>query len=489
MKIAVGGFQHETNTFAPGLAAYENFVQPTSWPGLLAGEAIFDGVAGANLPIAGFIQAAARSGHMLVPLLWTNAPPSGPVSDQAFERIMARMLAALAEAGPFDAVYLDLHGAMVTESHDDGEGEILRRVRAVVGPEVRIAASLDLHANITAGMVAHADILTAYRTYPHIDMAETGARAAALLTGPRRPAKSLRHTPFLLPITAQCTLVEPCRGLYAELERIEAETGASLSFTPGFPPADIADCGPAVFAYAVDQSTADRAADALMAAILAAEAAFAADRIWTPEAAIAEAARLAEGANRPVVLADTQDNPGAGGPSDTVGLLEALIAAGAERSVIGIIQDPETVAAAHKAGVGAEITVSLGGKSLPGDRPLRATARVERLGDGNFDGSGAMYAGSRFELGPMALLEIGGVKVVVGERRQQAASRSIFEHLGVEPLEQKIVAVKSSVHFRADFQPIAEAVLVVAAPGINLADPADFPYAKLRPGVRKRPQA
>jgi microcystin degradation protein MlrC len=203
---------------------------------------------------------------------------------------------------------------------------------------------------------------------------------------------------------------------------------------------------------------------------------------------------LAARAAKPVVLADTQDNPGAGGSSDTVGLIEALIAGGAQGAVVGVLYDPECASLAHAAGVGAELELALGGKSqMPGQRPLRGRFKVKALGDGNFTARGPMLDGAAMRLGPMALVShVDGasqVDVVIASARQQPYTQSIFHHLGVEPTAQKILALKSSVHFRAAFQDIAEQVLVVAAPGINLADPRDFTYTRLRAGVRRRPGA
>src|SRR5271168_3287694 len=298
-RIAIGGFQHETNTFATAPGTFEEFVKPGGWPGLTRGEAIFDLFATNTLPIAGFIREAARRGHALVPLAWAMAVPCGRVTDDAFERISAMIVNDLAAQTPVDAVYLDLHGAAVTDSYEDAEGELLRRVRAVIGPDTVLAASLDLHANVT-------DLMIAYRTYPHVDTAETGARAASLLDdqlgGRPRRGKALRKLPFLIPLTAQCSLVEPTRGIYEGFAAIEAATGATLSFTPGFPPADIRDCGPAIFAFAPDQARADAAADAVTRQVLAAERAFG-DEILAPDVAVARAIEIAQRAGKPVVLA------------------------------------------------------------------------------------------------------------------------------------------------------------------------------------------
>src|SRR5512147_418300 len=190
-RIAIGGMQHETNTFAPSRADYPAFEAGGGWPGVQYGEPMFDALAGANIPAQGAIEALRSLGHALVPTAWAAASPSAHVTTEAFERIVGELVKRLQAIGPVDGVYLDLHGAMVTEAHDDGEGEILRRVRQAVGPRVPIAASLDLHCNFTRAMFERCDALVAYRTYPHVDMAETGARAAGLLDGMLRAGRPL----------------------------------------------------------------------------------------------------------------------------------------------------------------------------------------------------------------------------------------------------------------------------------------------------------
>ncbi len=494
--IAVGGFQHETNTFAPTKAGYEAFAEADGWPGLSRGDALFDAVAGINLPVAGFVDALAGAGHRLAPLLWCSAPPAAHVTTDAFERIAGMICDDLAGLRGVDAIYLDLHGAMVTEAHEDGEGELLRRVRAVAGAELPIVASLDLHANVTEAMVAQSSALVAFRSYPHVDMAETGARAARLLLEilkrGRPPAKVMRKLDFFVPITGQCTLSGPAREIYdalAEIERGDAEI-ASLSYAQGFPPADIRDNGPAVLAYGWDEAAAHRAAAALYEIVTSREGDFRLD-VLDVETAVARA--IANRSDKPVILADTQDNPGAGANGDTTWILEELAARDAPRAVVATIWDPETAAQAHAAGEGAVIEPRLGARSgLPGHRPFTRPVVVERLGDGRFTGTGPMWKGARMNLGPMACLRVAqspgrDVRVLVASRKLQSGDRSILRHLGIEPSEQRIVALKSSVHFRADFEAIASEILMVAAPGPNPADPSVLPYKRLREGVRLLP--
>jgi microcystin degradation protein MlrC len=492
-RIAVGGFQHETNTFAPSPADYAAFESGGGWPGICFGDAIAPAVAGANIPAAGAIEALHRAGHRTVGLAWAAASPSDRVTADAFERIAGEIVARLRTALPVDGVYLDLHGAMVAAEHDDGEGELLARVRAAVGERVPIAVSLDLHANVTRRMFALADAISIYRTYPHVDMAETGARAAMLLldmlgTG-RRPRKAMRTFDYLTGIPSQCSLIEPCRGIYADLGALENRHGVALSFAPGFPMADFAECGMSIAGYGADPGALALAMADLSARIDAAEPQFALE-LHAPEDAIRRAlARGAPGA--PVVLADTQDNPGAGGNGDTTGLLHALLALRPEDAALGLLIDPHAARLAHAVGRGNTAEFSLGALSaVPGIAPVRARFTVEALGDGNFTGTGPFYRNFRLHMGSMAALrsvDAPGVRVVVATTKCQTADQEMFRHVGIEPKTQRIVAVKSSVHFRADFQPMAREVLVVKAPGPALADPAEFAWTRLRRGLRLRP--
>ena len=491
--IAVGGFQHETNTFAPHLAPFENFERTDSWPGLTIGEPLIETMAGLNIPLTGFIDAAQQAGHDLHPLCWCSAEPSSYVTRDAFERVADLICAGLRQGPVLEAVYLDLHGAMVTEHCEDGEGVLLRRVREIVGPAIPVVISLDLHANVTAGMVEHCDAMTIYRTYPHLDMAETGARAYELLEpllAGFKLHKAMRKIPFLFPLTAQCTDFEPCRSIYAPLDAVSQTPGLNnIEFATGFPPADIAECGAAVVAYGVDPETVETAADELYQQVLDAEADFTFETFSADDAVLRAMSNYSD---KPVVLADAQDNPGAGGTSDTTGLLESLVRNGARQSVIAILYDPEVADMAHAAGVGAELEIGLGGKSgFPGIEPYQSRFAVEALGDGRFVFTGAMNLNSHAELGRMALLRVvddnSEVRVVVGSMRAQCLDLAMIRHLGIEPSEQKIVAVKSTVHFRADFDPIAADTLVVISPGANYCRMTELEFKNLRAGIRLEP--
>ncbi|HIA56955.1 MAG TPA: M81 family peptidase [Deltaproteobacteria bacterium] len=488
MKILIAGFQHETNTFAPSKADWDAFVQGGGMPGMTHGSDILD-FRGINIPVGGFLDAMHGGSHQIMPVVWTAACPSAQVTEDAFERIAGKIVEAASELNP-DAVYLDIHGAMVAEHVDDGEGELLRRIRQVVGPKVPVVGSLDLHANVTELMLQQADALVAYRTYPHVDMAETGERAAFLLRqfmeGGNRLSLAWKRIPFLMPLHGQCTEMDPAKGTYEHLGSLEQGSVTSLSFTPGFPAADFPECGGVVWGYGSNEAVVGDAVDSLTNYVNEREVDWWID-IYKPDEAVKEAMRRSQGANRPVVIADTQDNPGAGGNSNTTGMLRALVANHVQDAAIGVLFDPDAAEAAHKTGVGKTITLGLGGEPALGDQPFEGSFIIEHLSEGNLTVKGPMMRGAKISLGPTACLRIGGVRVVVGSSKVQMLDRELYRVAGVEPEQMKILVNKSSVHFRADFTPIAHSILVAEAPGPMVADPINLPWKRLAPGLRIRP--
>lgn len=490
MRIAIGGFLHESHSFAPRPTRYVDFVRTGGFPGLVHGAGLFDAVRGTSVPIAGAIAAAGDA--TLIPLVWGFANPAGPVQDEAFERISGLICAGLSvalDAAPLDGVYLDLHGAAVSDSFPDMEGELLRRVRAIVG-DIPLTISLDPHCNLTQKMVDLCDAAVPFRTYPHVDMPAAGAQAMRLLLARIARgtpwARAFRQVDFFIPLTSQCTMFVPMLPVAEARAALAVEHGvAELAFCFGFPYADFADCGVAVAAYADTQRQADAACAALCAVIDAREASFMSDVVQA-EDAVAQAIALSASATLPVVIADTQDNPGGGGHGDTTGLLAELIRQNAQGALVALINDDEAAAACHAAGEGATIALALGGKS--DGVPLQVSAVVVRLTNGRFVGTGPMARGNPADLGPSALIRVApGVQVIVVSRKMQALDQALIRHVGIEPSDCKILALKSSVHFRADFQPIASSVIVAAAPGPVIADPALLPFRHLRPGLRLRP--
>lgn len=490
-RVAFAGFIHETNTFAPTKASYDAFLKGSGHLPLCRGEEMIELVKGANTGIEGALDYAREAKWEVVPVLRASAVPSAHVTEDAFERIATEIVDGIVASLPLDGIYLDLHGAMVCEHLDDGEGELIARIRKAVGDAIPVSVSLDLHGNMTEQSMRDADVMVGYRTYPHVDMALTGYRAAVLLDrlmSGDRFAKAFRQIDYLIPISWQCTEMEPAQSIYAKLAALEERDGVvSMSFFTGFPAADFADCGATVLAYGETQEAADKAADDLKALVDASEEAFA-GKVYTPDEGVKEAMRMATNASRPVIISDTQDNPGAGGDSDTTGMLRALVDNDAQNAALGLLYDPQAALAAQAAGVGATIRIALGGKSnIPGDAPFEAEFVVEALSDGFTRVNGPYYGDTLMRLGPSACLRIGGVRIAVASHKVQMADRGLFRYLGIEPETAGILVNKSSVHFRADFQPIAETILVCAAPGPMAVDPASLPWTKLRPGIRLSP--
>jgi microcystin degradation protein MlrC len=489
-RIAVGGFQHETNCFVPVHTPFEHFASIGDRPPLARGDEVLANLPGKSFAMSGFLKDMAHR-HQLVPLVWASGGAGGYVTSDAFERIVGELAGRLSAALPVDAIYLDLHGAMCSVDFEDGEGEILRRVRAIAGATVPVVVSLDYHVNLTPAMAEFSDGMAVYHTYPHVDRPQTGSRAARILdtvlARGRPGARAFRKAPFLLPLNFQCTLVEPSKSVVAASAAGEGGEVLDLCYGAGFPPSDLYHCGPGVVAHGYSQPAVDAAADALARLIEDMEPQFA-QPLLEPDEAVRQAIAIGERATRPVVIADTQDNPGCGGTGDTTGMLEALVRNGARQAALGVLTDAQAAAAAHAAGLGAEITIDLGGRTpLPGVRPYRGTFRVAALSDGRFTCKGTCVGGREARLGPTALLATGGVSVVVASRRMQAYEPEIFRHLGLEPAAQKILVLKSTCHFRADFEPLAERVLVAIAPGAHLVDTRRYPYRFLREGVRLEP--
>ena len=495
-RILVAGFQHETNTFGPSLADWTAFNRGDTFPSFSRGQTMRERFADMNIPMGGFINASTQRGWQVVPSVWAGASPSSYVTREAFERIADALLedlqAALSDG--LDAVYLDLHGAAVAEHLDDCEGALLSRVRSRVGPDLPIVASLDLHANVTQTMLEHADALVAYRTYPHVDMAATGELAAQLLQrrferGSREPM-AWQRLPFLIPLDAQSTWMEPAQSIYECLCAMDQD--AVPSFCMGFPAADVYDCGPTIWAYASTQEQARQAMQSLF------------DQAARPEpwrrqsmsahAAVARALQLTHTCDAPVVIADTQDNPGAGADSNTTGMLHALLEHGAGRTfpgqiVLGMLFDPHAARMACEAGVGSTIALSLGQSvptfSGPSDPPVQGHFRVLSCSDGVCALKAAMVSGWSTKLGPSACLEIDGVRVAVVSGKFQLLDRELLRMVAIEPETMKIIVVKSSNHFRADFGPLARHIIVAKATGPMALDPSDLPWTKLNPHTRR----
>ena len=491
-RIGFAGFQHETNTFAPFSTEFKDFENPGNMVPFTVGDSIKSVCAGQNIPISGFMEAGSE--FDLVPLSYASAEPGGLVSQDAFDRISDSILNGIVNAGKLDGLYFDLHGAMVTEKYDDGEEELMKRVREAVGPELPIVTSLDLHGNISPGFINLVNATTIYRTYPHVDMAETGKRAATLLktilTTTKPIFKVFKQANFIPPVTSQSTMREPGRTLYGKLEALNDNLiSADMAF--GFAPADIPNCGISLFVCGTDKNEAEKTAQFMLDEIHSSESLFD-DHLIDGDQAILKAYELSKCANKPIIIADPQDNPGAGASGDSTGLISKLISHKIP-ALVGMFWDPNAAEACHKAGVDQEITLDIGGRFPKENGPsLKITGIIKNLSDGRFTCKGPYSFGVNANLGKMAAIHVNlGLEseliIVLGSNRAQNADQAIFKHIGYDPKDYGIIVVKSAIHFLADYEPISHAVLFAEAPGQNPVKVDKIPYTKLRSGVRLGP--
>ena len=475
MRVITGAISHETSTFTPVATSYESFDERF---GRLRGADILRLFRGVNTPTGGFIEGAEAHGFELVPTLFAEAHPSGPASRHAFDAILNEMLDRMAAAMPADGVLLELHGAMVAEGIDDGEGRILSAVRNLVGPGVPIVGQLDIHSNVSHRMVETADVLIGRETYPEVDMAARGRECAdvlvRILRDGLRPTMALCQVPMVWGMN-QVTAHPPMREAIAELHRIEAQPGVVCgSIATCYPLADVPDMGASVYVVTEDdRALAQRYADELGAWVFARRA------DWhIPMPATREALRQAGATGRfPVILADRNDNTGGGSPGDSTGMLRAFVEAGLQDACVLYVVDPEAVAQCAGAGVGATLTLDVGGKSssLQG-APVRMTAEVVALSDGRFRYDGPMYAGLEGHMGPSAHIRQEGIHVLLTTTREQPFDTAFARTLGLDPKRMRYIGVKSAAHFRAGFEAWAGVITVVNEPAVH---GWDMPFRRL----------
>lgn len=475
-NILIAQFSHETNTFSSIPADIDAFRQR----GLRRGKEILRGYSDTNTPLGGMLSIAESLGWNVLPVIAASAHPSGPVTDEAYRQISEDILRGIRGAKDrrtLDGVLLALHGAMVTESLDDGEGNLLQQVQDAAGPDIPVVCTLDFHANLTPEMTDSANLLFGYNTYPHIDGYQRGEEAARalhkLLGGQIDPQVQLRKIPLLIPLVSQKTEVEPFAGLVERARRLESQPGMlEVCVYGGFPYADIPAAGASVIAVADGQpEPAQRAADELACAAMDMREKFLVE-LPGPQEAVSLAGRT-EG--RPVVLADVADNPGAGGSCRHVDILRALINQGVDDAAV-FLADPAAVDSAFAAGVGSQLNISLG----EADSRLRVEAYVRSLTDGKFIFRGPQSTGLAGSLGRTALLLVEGIEVMVSENRVQTRDPQIFRSVGIEPARKKILALKSSVHYRAAFEPLAEKIIEVAASGVANPQIAKMSYSNVK---------
>jgi microcystin degradation protein MlrC len=380
-----------------------------------------------------------------------------------------------------DGVLLDLHGAMVVEGIDDGDGDVVASVREVVGRDVPIVFTPDLHGNHTRKRVEMSNALIGYDTYPHVDMAERGREAADVIVrtirGEIRPTQAIRQLPLFWCVSGQVTAHPPMNEVIARLHELEDRPGViSMTVATGFPWADVPDVGASVIAVTDnDRDLAQHTADELGDWIWEHR-----ERWYAPPMSVREALAAGERIGRyPVILADHADNTGGGSPGDSTEVLRTFLEMGLQDALLLYMVDPEVAKQAHAAGVGAQIAVRLGGKSAPiQGPPVEAEAEVIALSDGPFAYDGPMFAGLTGSMGTSAWLKLGGVSVVVVTAREQPFDMAFARSLGIDCKRMKYIAVKSAAHFRAAFEPIAGSIHNIDAAAIQTHDFTQLAYQK-----------
>lgn len=477
MKLVIAQMKHETNTFSPVPTPLARFAVEGGVPP--SGEAAIAAYRGTGSAIAAFIELAEAAGAQMVVPVAAAAWPSGPVHDEAFEYIAGRICEAVA-AG-CDGVMLDLHGAMVTQSHEDGEGELLRRIRAIA-PTVPIAVALDMHTNLYDAMGEHSTVIAGYQTYPHIDMHGTGLRAGrallALLAGRARPSMAWGRADMLPHVMRQGSDDEPNRSLQARCREMEAQGALSASVFVGFPNADIRDAGlSAVVVTDNDPALARRWTDELLALAWERRAEFV-YRIEPLADSMARAQALAAAkppGSGPVVLLDHSDNCASGGTMDTMTVIGAMLDAGLSDAAAFAVYDPAAVQQMMAAGIGATITLELGGKlpmpsiGLQG-QPRTVTGRVRRLSDGLYRNRGPMSAGELVSMDACGVLEVAGIEIVVISNHVEPHDLAAFTAVGIAPDRLRFLMLKSRVHWRAGLRSLAHAVVECAGTGVCTSD-------------------
>jgi len=482
-SVVYAELMHETNSFSLRRTGEAEFTAGH----LHAHDAALAAFEGTRSSPGAAIEAARTHGWRLRMPLTAEATPSGLVTQAFFERCAGRICEAV-RVRPLDGVLLHLHGSMATETSDDGDGELLRRIREAVGPSVPIVAVLDLHATVTQAMADAVQALVAYRTYPHVDMHERTLQAAALLddamAGRIRPRVTLARPPLLYGCDGGRTSYpdSPMNRLLAEADAVERRGDALVvSIQAGFSSIDSPAIGPSVAVTTDDDEAAGRALCERFSALIW-ETRDIVSNVFTPIADAVAEARAGESAARPLVIADFADNPGAGAYGDATALLRAMIDAGLRRAILHAIFDPQAVRAAAEAGVGARLTLDVGGRTAPGmgGGPLRLEGVVERITDGRYVADGPMGGGVTRNDGTTALFRVGGIAIVLTSTNQQATDLAQITSLGLDPLAAATIAVKSMQHFRAAFGPIARRIVEIDSGALCTRDFLRRPYRKVR---------
>lgn len=481
MKLVLAQMKHETNTFSPVPTPLARFGHGRERP--WEGREAYEEFKGTGTALGAFIDLAERAGAEVVLPVAAQAWPSGRVAQDAYEFIAGRIVDAVAQG--CDAVLLDLHGAMVTERFDDGEGELLARIRRVA-PRVPIGVAHDMHANLFPATGRVATSLAGYQTYPHVDMYETGIRAAQpildLLKKESLPTLTFGHKPMLPHVMRQSSLDSPNKEIQARAKEMESKGALAASFFVGFPHADIPYAGAsAAVVTDHDPELARRYCDELLEMAWESRAQF----VYRPEP-LEQSIMRAKGLNaKPVVLLDHYDNCASGGTMDTMAVLGAMLDARLEEAAAFAICDPQAVAQMREAGAGARVTLPLGGRAdmpslgLKGE-PRTVQGTVKRIVDGLYRNEGPMARGELMDMGPSAVLDTGQVEIVVISRQVEPFDIAAFRAVGIDPAAKRYLMLKSRVHWRAGLGAIAKAVVECAGVGVCTSDYSQLHFRHVR---------
>ncbi len=481
MRLVIAQMKHETNTFSPVPTPLARFAHGAPLP--LEGTAVRDAYKGTGTALGAFIDLAEQAGAETVFPVAGNAAPSAPVDDEAFEAMAGRIVAAVAKG--CDAVLLDLHGAMVTRSFDDGEGELLARLRKVA-PKVPIGVALDMHTNLFPGMARDATVIAGYQTYPHVDMYETGLRAGksifSLLQKTSKPVLAFGHRPMLPHVMRQSSLDSPNREIQARAKEMERQGALCATFFVGFPHADIPYAGAsAVVVTDGDAGRAHALCDELLDMAWNARKQF----VYEAEPLEKSLLRAKEMRGSPVMLLDHYDNCASGGTMDTMAVLGGILDAGLEDVAAFAVFDPRAVEQMQRAGAGARVTIPLGGNlEMPAlglkGKPRTVTGKVRRIIDGIYRNEGPMARGELADMGASAVLDTGKVEIAVISRHVEPHDIASFRALGIDPARKRYVMLKSRVHWRAGLGPMAKAVVECAGEGVCTSDYSQLKFRRVR---------
>ncbi len=481
-RVAIGGILHETHGFAPTLTTLADFRQ-TWFEGPELVEALQDTSSG----LGGMIEGIRQRSWQVLPTFYAAAMPAGLVEGTAYQALLAQLCSQVANVLPVDGLLLHLHGAMVTETTLDAETEIVAQMRRIVGRQIPIVVVLDMHGNINPDLAEQADVLLAYDTNPHIDLHPRGMEAVAvledILAGNIRPVTVVRNLPFLLAPQVTDTSELPLRALHTRVREMEQdENVVAISVLGGFVYADTPWTGASVIVCTHDSPDLAASLADELGVLLTSYRDHMTFQALPPDQAVREALQTSAG---PVILVDSADNIGGGTPGDGTDALRAMLAAEVQEGTV-VIADPAAVRACQRAGLGARLTLQVGGKTddFHGS-PVEVAGEVRALSPGVFpcelqDHHFAAFYGATLDMGDTAWFRAGGVNIVLNTRKTPPFDLAQLRGIGIVPEQQKMIAVKAAVAYRTAYLPIAAQVIEMDTAGLCSANMQRFPFRHIR---------